>query len=184
VPYTFDDVVNAMNQVAPYDWRKFFTDRLNFKGQHAPLGGITNSGWKLVYTDQASPMLRIRERQRDYLDLLYSIGITVSTGNNDNGRIVDVVPGMAAAKGDVGPGMRIIAVNGRKFTSDGLKEAVAATKNGGPLELLLENDDYIRPYKIDYHDGARYPHLERDPSHPDLLADILKPHSAQVALAH
>ena len=53
--YTFDDVVNTLNQVAPYDWRGFWTERLTNHGPGAPLGGIEGSGWKLVYDDTRSP---------------------------------------------------------------------------------------------------------------------------------
>jgi predicted metalloprotease with PDZ domain len=183
VPYTFDDVVKTLNQVAPYDWAKFLRDRLDFKGQHAPLGGITNGGWKLVYDENRSPMLRIRERKRNTMDLTFSIGITLSTGRGESdgmARVTDVIPGMAAAKAGIGPGMRIIAVNGRAYMNDLMRSAVAATKSGAPLELLCENDDYFHTYKLEYNGGARYPHLVRDESHPDLLDEIIKPHAAQV----
>ena len=50
--YTFDDVVNTLNQVQPYDWRGFLTDRVLKVAEHAPLSGIANSGWMLVYNDQ------------------------------------------------------------------------------------------------------------------------------------
>jgi hypothetical protein len=56
-----------------------------------------------------------------------------------------------------------------------------ATKNGGPLELLVENVEFYKTVKIDYHDGERYPHLVRDSSQPDMLADIIKPQTAQPA---
>ncbi len=46
-PYTFDDVVNTLNQVAAYDWRGFWTERLTNHGPGAPLGGIEGSGWKV-----------------------------------------------------------------------------------------------------------------------------------------
>jgi predicted metalloprotease with PDZ domain len=183
VPYTFDDVVKTLNQVAPYDWAKFLRDRLDFKGQHAPLGGITNGGWKLVYDENRSPIMRIRERKRNTMDLTFSIGITLSTGRGESdgmARVTDVIPGMAAAKAGIGPGMRIIAVNGRAYMNDLMRSAVAATKSGAPLELLCENDDYFHTYKIEYSGGARYPHLVRDESHPDLLDEIIKPHAAQV----
>ena len=49
--YTFDDVVNTLNQVAAYDWRGFWTERLTNHGPGAPLGGIEGSGWKLVYDE-------------------------------------------------------------------------------------------------------------------------------------
>jgi hypothetical protein len=35
----------------------------------------------------------------------------------------------------------------------------------------------MKDYKIDYRDGQRHPHLERDNSNPDLLDEILKPHT-------
>ena len=61
VPYTFDDVVAGLNEVAPYDWRDFFTTRLKSHGPGAPLGGIDNSGWKLVFTDTQNEYEHINE---------------------------------------------------------------------------------------------------------------------------
>ena len=43
------------------------------------------------------------------------------------------------------------------------------------MELLVENREFFKPMLVEYHEGAKYPHLERDPSQPDLLSDILKP---------
>ena len=56
--YTFDDVVNTLNQVAPYDWRGFWTERLTNHGPGAPLTGIERSGWKLVYDDDPSELMK------------------------------------------------------------------------------------------------------------------------------
>jgi predicted metalloprotease with PDZ domain len=50
--YTFDDVVNTLNQVVPYDWRGFWTERLTNHGPGGPLGGVENSGWKVVYNER------------------------------------------------------------------------------------------------------------------------------------
>lgn len=48
-------------------------------------------------------------------------------------------------------------------------------KNGSAaLELLVENTDYFKTYKLDYHEGEKFPHLVRDESKPDLLSDIIK----------
>jgi hypothetical protein len=44
-----------------------------------------------------------------------------------------------------------------------------------PIEFIVSNDNHFRTLKIDYHEGEKYPHLERDPSAPDLLDDIVKP---------
>jgi predicted metalloprotease with PDZ domain len=68
--YTFDDVVNALNQVAPYDWRKFWTDRLTNHGPGAPLTGIEDSGWKLVYDENRSEQMRATEGARHSIDAM------------------------------------------------------------------------------------------------------------------
>ena len=48
VPYTLDDVVSALNDIAPHDWRQFFQARVYAANPRAPLGGIEGSGWRLL----------------------------------------------------------------------------------------------------------------------------------------
>ena len=48
-------------------------------------------------------------------------------------------------------------------------------KSTGPLEVIAATADFFGTYRIDYHGGERYPHLERDASRPDLLSEIVKP---------
>jgi hypothetical protein len=82
---------------------------------------------------------------------------------------------MLAAKAGIGPGMKLIAVNGRRFSTEVLHDALKTGKASSlPLELLVENTDYYKTYELDYHGGEKYPHLVRDESKPDLLTDILK----------
>lgn len=169
--YTFDDVVNTLNQVVNYDWRGFWTERLTNHGPGAPLGGIEGSGWKVVYDELPSEMDRGDESNEHFIDVAYSIGLDL----RDDGEINDTTEGMPAALAGIGPGMKLIAVNGRKYTPDVLREALKAGKSGSAtLELLVENTDYYRTYKLDYHGGERYPHLVRDESKPDLLSEIYK----------
>ena len=170
-PYTFDDIVNALNQIAPYDWRGFWTERLTNHGPGAPLTGIEESGWKVTYDNTPSQLMRIYEQARKMVNAEFSIGLELK----DDGTIIDTVEGMMAAKAGIGPGMKIVAVNGRQFTPevflDALKEGQHSTM---PLDLLVENTDYYKTYSLDYHRGAMYPHLVRD-SNPDTLSDIIKP---------
>jgi predicted metalloprotease with PDZ domain len=169
--YTFDEVVNALNQVVPYDWRGFWTERLTSHGPHAPLGGIEGSGWKVVYDDTPSEMMTGFAGAYHFVPAASAFGLAL----NDDGTISDTTEGEPAAKAGIGPGMKLVAVNGRRFSPDIMREAVKATKNGNtPLELLIENTDYYKTYKIDYQGGEKYPHLVRDDSKPDLLTEILK----------
>ena len=175
-PYTFDDVVNTMNDVAPYDWRTFFTTRLNSLDPHAPLGGITNSGWRLIYNDVQSEYQKALEAAGKSVDFSYSLGLRL----NEEGGIGDVVPGMPAAEAGLGAGMKIVDVNGRAYSLEGLRETLHEGKTTRtPLELTVQNGDFSKTYKIDYHGGERFPHLERDSSRADLLQQIIKPLQAR-----
>jgi predicted metalloprotease with PDZ domain len=170
-PYTFDDVVNTLNQVVAYDWRSFWTERLTNHGPGAPLGGIEGSGWKVTYEETPSEMENGAAGLEHFIDAIYSLGLEL----RDDGGISDTIEGMPAAKAGIGPGMKLVAVNGRRFSAEGLREALRAAKNVSvPIELLVENADYYQTFKLDYHAGEKYPHLVRDQSKPDLLSEIFK----------
>jgi len=169
--YTFDDIVNTLNSIVPYDWRKFWTERLTNYGPGAPLGGIDGSGWKLIYNETPSALSAAADGARGTVDSRYSVGLLL----NSQGWVRDTVEGSLATKAGIGPGMRIAAVNGRKFTPKVWRDALHAAKGGSdPIEVLVENTDYFRTFKLDYHDGERFPHLERDASKPDLMSDFIK----------
>ncbi len=173
--YTFDDIVNSLNQVAPYDWRKFLNDRLWSTSPHAPLGGIEASGWRLIYTDKPDDILRNRETLARYVDVRFSLGLMV----DEDGTIEDSFFMKPAAEAGITPGMKLIAVNGRKFTEHGLRAAIREAKGTQqPIELLIENADFFKTYKLDYHDGEKYPMLQRNDK-PDTLTDILRSHAGK-----
>ena len=72
--------------------------------------------------------------------------------------------------------MKLVAVNGRAWSAEILRAAVkTAATNSAPIELLVENGDYYKTFRLDYHGGEKYPMLERDPAKPDLLDAIIKP---------
>lgn len=172
--YTFDDIVNTLNEVTPYDWRGFLNERVNAVNPRAPLGGITNGGWKLVYDEKPNEEVKFNEQQRKFINLTYSIGLIVST----EGVVLDVNPELPAVKAGVAPGMKIVGVNGRGWSADALHEAIAATKNAAEsIELRVENGSFQENYKVAYRGGERNPHLARDATKPDLLGEIIKPHA-------
>jgi predicted metalloprotease with PDZ domain len=169
--YTFDDVVNTLNEVMPYDWRSFLNERINAINPHAPIAGITNGGWKLVYTDKPNTEIRIADHTRKSVDLSYSLGLLLK----DDGSVMDVNPNLAAFKAGVAPGMKILSVNGRTWSADVLHDAIVSAKNStAPIELVVENGSFNETYKVNYHDGERYPHLERDQTKPDVLGEVIK----------
>ncbi|HET6977117.1 MAG TPA: hypothetical protein VFI24_12390 [Pyrinomonadaceae bacterium] len=170
-PYTFDDVVSALNEVMPYDWRAFLNERVNAINLHAPVAGITNGGWKLVYTDKPNTEIRIGDHARKSIDLSFSLGMMLK----EDGTVMDVNPNLAAFKAGIAPGMKIVAVNGRAWSSDVLHDAIVSAKTGtAPIELVVENGSFGETHKLNYHGGERYPHLERDNTKPDLIGEVVK----------
>ena len=172
VPYTREDVEAALNEIAPYHWNEFFQQRVYAANPRAPLGGIEGGGWRLTYTNAVPALLRVEETAHKTTDLRDSLGLLIK----EDGYIVDVIPGSPADKAGVGSAMRLVAVNKRRWTPEFLRAAVKlAATDPAPVELLIENEDYLKTYPLDYHEGEKYAQLERDPAKPDLLSEILKP---------
>ena len=169
-PYTFDDIVKALNGVVAYDWAGFLNTRLN-STTSAPMGGITGAGWTLVWNDKPNVALH----ERGGVNVNSSLGFSLGT----SGMIFDVIPGSPAARAGVVPGAHLVAVNGRRYSADVLKDAVKASATATtPIELIVEQDEFYSVRSIDYHGGARYPHLERIAGAPDLLEQLGKPLAA------
>ncbi len=173
-PYTFDDVVRALDSVQAYDWAGFLNQRLESTAARAPLNGITNGGYSLIYTDERSDYWKAREEARRMIDLSYSLGFTA----HDTGDVIDVHLNTPAFKAGLAPASRIIAINGRQFTTSALRQAVQdSVKNSTPLALLIKDGEYYRTLSVDYHDGEKYPHIVRDKSKPDVISEIIRAHA-------
>jgi predicted metalloprotease with PDZ domain len=172
VPYTFDDVVHALNDVAAYDWARLLRERVGAPSTHAPLGGIEGDGWKLVYNDQPNAVIQAAEKLAKFADFSYSLGFAVA----EDGKLDDVIVGSPAYASGLGPGMKLIAVNGRKWTPPVLHAAIKGAQGTAvPIELLVENAQFFKTYSVSYRDGDKNPHLERISGQPDLLNTLLKP---------
>ncbi|MGH8400703.1 MAG: peptidase M61, partial [Gammaproteobacteria bacterium] len=168
--FTFDDVVNALNGVTPYDWKTFLNERLEGHGNLSK--SLNDEGWKLVYDDKPSDAVKAREMRFHSADLTYSLGIGVSA----KGEMRDVLWDSPAFKAGLSPGMTIVAVNDQDFTTDGLKDAVTAAKTDkAPIKLLVKNFNTYETISIDYHGGLQYPHLVRIEGTPDYLSQVLTP---------
>lgn len=167
--YVFGDIVAALNGVVPHDWATFLRERV--EAEAPPLDGLAAAGWKLVYTDTPSDYQKHEEGERKTQDFAASAGLSLGA----NGKINDVRWQGPAFKAGVAPNGSVVAVNGREFSAERMKDAVAATKGGRPLELLVKSGDEYRTFRLDYAGGLRYPHLERVAGVPDRLMAILAP---------
>jgi predicted metalloprotease with PDZ domain len=171
IPYTFEDIVQTLNSVTPYDWAVLLRERVNATSAHAPLGGIERGGWRLVYNDQPNQYLRAGENLGKRTNAAYSLGFNVK----EDGQLLDVLVGSPAYIAGIGPGMKLVAVNGRAYSKDVLLDALRASQsNSKPIELLVENAKFFKTYSIPYHGGIKIPHLEHTGA-GDVISEILKP---------
>jgi predicted metalloprotease with PDZ domain len=172
VPYTFDDVVRTLNELAPYDWAALLRERVSAASEHAPLGGIQRGGWKLVYNERPNISSQALEKIGKFSDFSFSFGFVVS----EDGKLDDVIVGSPAYRAGLSAGMKLIAVNYRKWSPPVLRSALQAAKQSDqPIELLVENAQFFKTYPVAYHEGEKNPHLERVAADSDILSSILKP---------
>jgi predicted metalloprotease with PDZ domain len=170
VTYTFNDVVDALNAVMPYDWASFLRTRLDGHGPGAPLDGLARAGYKLVYTDKPTSIAKAFDEMEKRNSLMYSLGLSLGKDND----VDDLLWEGPAFSAGVNIGATLVAVNGVPYEAGVLKDAiVAAAQPGAPaIELLVKADNRYRTVKVDYHGGLRYPKLERVGNGPAWL-DVL-----------
>ncbi|HEY3657512.1 MAG TPA: hypothetical protein VGL34_21260 [Steroidobacteraceae bacterium] len=173
VTYTFDDVVKTLNAVEPYDWAGFLHQRVDSIAKPAPLDGLRRGGYKLMYSDTPSDYLKASEEQRKQVNLLFSIGVEIDDKDQE-GSVTEVIWGSPAFKAKLTAGVQILAIGGVAYSAEVLKDAIRlAQSKQSPIELIIKSGERFMVANLDYHDGLRYPHLERDASEPARLDDIV-----------
>jgi predicted metalloprotease with PDZ domain len=170
-PYDFAEVVDTLGAIVDYDWTGFLTQRLQGKAEGAPLAGIGRGGYELVYRDTQSDFGIASNTALNTIDLMFSLGLLLSS----DGAIQEVIWGSLAFEGGLVAGSTIVAVNGRRFTGDEIKRAISEARNGGAVDLLVQNGKRHRTVSICYPGGLRYPHLLPIAGTRRRLDDILSP---------
>ncbi len=170
--YEFADLVKDLQATAEFDWAAFLQRRVAAPQETLPLDVLGRLGYRLHYTDKptaAGPDGSAAATANPAGD---SLGLTVVRG-----KITGVVPGMPADQAGLSPGMSLIAVNGKKITTNRLRDAIADSVTRKKVDLLVEDGDEFRTITVPYAEGLRYLELSRIEGKPDLLAEILKPQS-------
>jgi len=145
-------------------------ERLYKTGGGAPLNGFKLGGYRLIYTDKPSELQKTAEDKSKGVSLVYSLGLDV----NKDAMITNVLWDSLAFKAGLNPDMVIVAVNGKAFSADEIKSAVTKAKSGTkPIELWVKSDDTYSIIKLDYHEGLKYPHLEKIGDGPASLDKLL-----------
>ncbi len=171
-PYGLDDMLAMLGEIAPYDWRSFFAERVDQVQAHAPMGGLTAAGWRLVYGAEPNLFMAGREKSRKAIDWSFSLGVKVK----DDGELLEVVEDSPAFAAGLVAGEKILGVDDAKWSPEALARGLAeAAQKVRPLALLVERHGELSTARIEVARGAVYPHLERLPGAPDRLAGIFAP---------
>jgi len=178
-PYTFEELVATLNRVQPFDWAAFLRERLDSTREGAPLDGITRGGYQLSYSETPSEYFKATEKVRKNQNCMFSVGLQVDMSEHRRGEIQDVLWESPAFKAGVGPGMKLVAVNGRAYDADKqvLTDAITEAKTTkSPIKLLVREQDTFMTFDVDYHGGLKYPVLTRSAGKTDYLDAIIAAH--------
>ncbi len=156
-PYDFKELVRTLNGVVPYDWDGFLTKRLTEKANGAPLGGLTQGGYRLVFGDEPTALFKDGEKRNKEVNLSYSLGATISKA-----KLSSVIWDGPLFNVGLTVDSEIIAVGGQVYSDDAIKDAVTAAKGTNtPIRLIVKNGDRVREVQVPYYGGLRYPKLEK-----------------------
>lgn len=177
VTYTLEDLEKTLNSVQPFDWAGFFRSRVYEVNEKVPENGFTQGGYRLVYNDNEPEWLKKADNSHG-VSFATSLGFSMKaeSGSDAHGSLDNVWWDSPAFKAGITPDMQLQAVNDQKYTAAVLRETIlAAEKSQEPIKLLLKRGDEFVTVSVDYHNGMRYPHLERVETTPDRLDAILAP---------
>ncbi|MHA6766951.1 M61 family metallopeptidase [Sphingobium ummariense] len=168
--YAFDDICDALNAVAPGDWKGFLQSWTDGHDELDTTIGLTRHGWRLIFTDTPTQAFRASEDESGVADLTYSIGLTARA----DGTVRSVAWDGPSFRAGMRTGTRIVSVNGVPFGHDVLLAAIRDSVNRS-IVLTIEQDGRQSDVRIDYAGPLRYPRLERIADRPDTLATLLTP---------
>ncbi len=170
--YRFEDIVAALNKIAPFDWATLLRARLDGHDEKILDEDLPLSGWKLVYNNTPNAWLTKVNKDNGSCDVFNSLGLAISK--------TDVISSVRwdspAFEAGLTGGAMLLGVNGRVFKCSDLSEAVAAGEGRNQaIELIIKRDRELKLVSLRYNGGLRYPHLERVVGVPDRLEQILTP---------
>jgi predicted metalloprotease with PDZ domain len=172
VTYTRQDIEAYLNQVTPYDWHGFFQRYVYSIAPEPPTDEIARAGYKLVYNDQPNKFVAGRAATKHLVVSWFDVGVQLDA----KGDVADVREDSPAWAAGLAPGMQIVAIDDRAFDPDLWTATIDGAKGGTePIHLRVKHGGWYARIDVAYHDGVKYPHLERVAGTSDMLSQIMQP---------
>lgn len=166
-PYGLGEIVKDLNRVCSFDWNRFLEMHVEELRPGTPVEGFEAAGYRLTYDDV--PTVDVWHSY-DSNPMLVRWGADIG----DDGSVSDVILDSPAYIGGLGPGMKILTLNGKTFSKAALVKLLS-TAGEQLLSLHVQNGPEAKDLTVACKCGPYHPHLERDPTKPDLLTAILAP---------
>lgn len=168
-PFDRAEVVKQLQSIATFDWDGLIARRIESFQQQFDPEVASLLGYRFETTSKNPKIPNNTFRQRSGVDLLDSLGLSISTA----GEIKSVLLDSPADKAMLAPRQSIVAVGDHKWTAGRMLDAVKRAEQGSPIKLLVSEHDRIKPVQVQYYQGLVYWNLTRDDTEQDWLAEIL-----------
>jgi predicted metalloprotease with PDZ domain len=156
--FTLEEIAGTLNAIAPADWSGFLTKRMTEKAPNAPLTGLALGGYRLIFSEEPTSFLKDLEKRGPEVNLAYSLGLVIGK----SGHVTQVIWDSPAFNAGLTTAAEIVAVNGRTYSDQGIKDAIAAAKGGKePIRLIVKSGNRVREISLQWNGGLRYPRLEK-----------------------
>ncbi len=168
--YTRGDVVRTLGEIdGQRDWEALIRERIETPDADLSFGPmLATLGLRVGAADEPSAIWqKFHKESGAGADRRHSIGVSI----NDQGEITGVVPGSAADSAGLGPGMRILAVDGWVYSKERLDEAIAERR---ALELSVAWGERVNTATIEYTGGPAWPVWELLKGRNDVLGAIAR----------
>ncbi|MEM7314542.1 MAG: hypothetical protein AAF497_15450 [Planctomycetota bacterium] len=171
-PYELTEVIERLNEIHEFDWAGFIRHKIQSPQVSLSNGALMRAGYELSMTDDKPPYISRREKNGDYVNWDYSLGMRLDTGSK---KITSVTPGGPADKAGLADDMKVLGVNGKTYKSERFARALEETPQTGQVELLVVDGDAYRTVVVQYDGGPRYPELKRLDETNEWLKKIYAP---------
>jgi predicted metalloprotease with PDZ domain len=168
--FTREDIVHDLKAVADLDWDSLIRRRIeSFQEEYDPTVASL-LGYKFSLQRKAPTIPATTFRRQSGIDVLDSLGMVVSR----DGNVQTLLMGSPADRARLRPAIKIIGVNGMKWSGSRLTDALVQGQDRSPIDLLVEDGDVLRTIQLHYYEGPRYWNMVRQTGEPDLLREIVK----------
>lgn len=187
VEHTRQDVVDTLESVySGVDWDAMIRERIESPRATLDFESLAERlGYRFVYRPEPFTSSDKASASGRSVDLRASLGFSA----NESGEIRSIIVDSPAWRAGLGYDMKIVSVRTRAsrestvaYSANALRDAVRESVDAGQIDLLVEWDGVIRPVRIPYDGGMRYPTLERIEGTPDLLRAIAEPRTPVPAI--